>query len=186
MRGRRHAGQRVPASKVVRQSRQSDGMCAVYPQAARFGMANANAACEDFRMSFHGAKLAILVGDQVVTLLRDDLPGLDYANCWDLPGGGREGDETPVECVLRELREELGLILTRDDLHHDFECQSPAGTSWFFVSNQALFDPSLVNFGTEGQGWKLASTDWFLNDARAVPILVTRLGNYLKKGHPCA
>lgn len=137
-------------------------------------------------MSFHGAKLAILVGDQIVTLLRDDLPSVEYANHWDLPGGGREANETPQECVLRELREELGLIYSNEDLHHGFECYATSGKSWFFVSNQVDFDVSAVSFGNEGQTWKCASIDWFLNDARAVPVLVTRLRNYLEKGHPCA
>lgn len=149
-------------------------------------MAKTSIACEEFCMSFHGAKLAILVDDQVVSLLRDDLPELDYANHWDLPGGGREGDETPAQCVLRELREELGLVFSDTDLHHGFECHSANGTSWFFVSNQDDFDPSLVRFGNEGQGWKLAKIDWFLNDARAVPVLVKRLRDFLEKGRPCA
>jgi ADP-ribose pyrophosphatase YjhB (NUDIX family) len=34
---------------------------------------------------------------------------LTYARGWRLPGGGRERGETPVEGVLRELREEIGL-----------------------------------------------------------------------------
>ncbi|MEO9823714.1 MAG: NUDIX hydrolase [Paracoccaceae bacterium] len=136
-------------------------------------------------MTFHGAKLAILVGDHVVTLLRDDLSEIDYANHWDLPGGGREGNESPADCVLRELKEELGLVYQKTDLHNGFECRSDGGTSWFFVSNQSGFDHTSVGFGSEGQGWKLANIDWFLNEARAVPILVSRLRGYLEKGHPC-
>lgn len=137
-------------------------------------------------MTFHGAKLAILVGDQVVTLLRDDLPNLEFANHWDLPGGGRENGETPQQCVLRELYEELGIVFAPSDLHDGFECQNASGTSWFFVSNQGDFDAHRVRFGNEGQSWKLAKTEWFLNEARSVPILAARLRNYLEKGHPCA
>ena len=137
-------------------------------------------------MVFHGAKLAILVGDQIITLLRDDLPGLDYANHWDLPGGGREGHESPTDCVLRELNEELGLVFCDADLHHGFECHTKTGVSWFFVSKQQELDPLRVVLGTEGQGWQLAKTKWFLNDALAVPVLVSRLRNFLERGHPCA
>ncbi len=149
-------------------------------------MANAPVPCKEIDMDFHGAKLAILVGDHVVTLLRDDIPGLAFANRWDLPGGGREGGETPAQCVLREVHEELGLVLPETDLHHGFECTSDNGSVWFFVSKQAEFDPSSVVFGDEGQGWKLAPIEWFLNDARAIPILVSRLRGFLEKGHPCA
>ena len=35
---------------------------------------------------------------------------LRYAPGWRLPGGGRREDEDPREAVLRELREEIGMI----------------------------------------------------------------------------
>nr|WP_231692828.1 NUDIX domain-containing protein [Vibrio campbellii] len=33
---------------------------------------------------------------------------MSYPNYWDLPGGGREGNETPEDCALRELKENSG------------------------------------------------------------------------------
>ena len=65
---------------------------------------------------FHGAKIAILWRDSVVSILRDDKPEIPFPNFWDLPGGGREGSETPVECVLRETEEELSLRLSTENL----------------------------------------------------------------------
>ncbi len=35
-----------------------------------------------------------------------------YKDFWDIPGGVAEANEAPDETVRRELREELGLILT--------------------------------------------------------------------------
>ena len=35
---------------------------------------------------------------------------LTYAPGWRLPGGGRRRDEASVDAVLRELREEIGLV----------------------------------------------------------------------------
>ena len=35
---------------------------------------------------------------------------LTYAPGWRLPGGGRKRGEAPVEAMLRELREEIGLL----------------------------------------------------------------------------
>ena len=60
---------------------------------------------------FRGAKMAILRGDSVLALLRDDRADIPWPGHWDLPGGGREGSETPAACALRETREELGLAL---------------------------------------------------------------------------
>ena len=148
-------------------------------------MAKVPAACKEFHMTFHGAKLAILVGDHVVSILRDDIEGLQHAGHWDLPGGAREDGETPETCVLRELHEELGLTLDASNLDHGFQCKAEDGTSWFFVSNQPDFDPSNVVFGNEGQGWKLVPVDWFLTKALAVPILQARLRRFLENGHPC-
>ena len=61
--------------------------------------------------AFHGAKLAIFVGRRLLTLLRDDNPDIPFPAHWDMIGGGREGRETPEECVLRECLEETGVAL---------------------------------------------------------------------------
>jgi len=54
---------------------------------------------------------AILVGTCGRLLLqqRDDIPGILYAGLVGLFGGHKEGDETPIETVRREVEEETGL-----------------------------------------------------------------------------
>jgi 8-oxo-dGTP pyrophosphatase MutT (NUDIX family) len=34
-----------------------------------------------------------------------------YPDVWDLPGGHRETDETPTRALVRELEEELGIVI---------------------------------------------------------------------------
>jgi 8-oxo-dGTP diphosphatase len=48
---------------------------------------------------------------QILLLLRDDIPGIPYPNMWDIPGGHVEQDETPEQCIVREMKEEMGLDL---------------------------------------------------------------------------
>ena len=62
-------------------------------------------------MEFTGAKAALFCEASVLVYLRDEKPGLRWPGLWDLPGGGREGDEGPEDCLLRELEEEFGLRL---------------------------------------------------------------------------
>lgn len=52
-----------------------------------------------------GAHALALTPDGKVILVR-----LRYAPGWRLPGGGRAEDEDPRDAVLRELREEIGLV----------------------------------------------------------------------------
>lgn len=63
-------------------------------------------------MSCLGASI-IFVNDQqqVLLFLRDDKPALPYRNMWDVPGGHVEPDETPQECIVREMKEEMNLDL---------------------------------------------------------------------------
>lgn len=129
---------------------------------------------------FHGAKLAILVGDHVVTLLRDDRQDIPFPDHWDLPGGGRDPGETPDDTALRELHEELGLILPPDRIHYRRPYISD-GRVWFLVAHWPEFDPRDVVFGDEGQGWKLMAVKTFLSHPRAVPYLQVRLAHFLQQ-----
>ena len=43
-------------------------------------------------MDFVGCKLVLVHETRLLTYLRDDKPGLNWAGMWDLPGGGREGE----------------------------------------------------------------------------------------------
>ena len=133
---------------------------------------------------FTGCKIALFCGDKLLTILRDDKDNIPWPNMWELPGGGREGDETPFECVAREVFEELGIHLTEDNL-----LGSKVYPSMLFERKQSVFMVSQLSqeqfdsivFGDEGQGYKLMSIDEFLNSKQAVPQLQARLRDYLEE-----
>ncbi len=132
--------------------------------------------------AFHGAKLALLVGDRLVSILRDKDAEIPYPDMWDLPGGGREADESPEACVLRELKEELSLTLTEADLRWKRQYVSDLdgeSATWFFVAEVPELDINRIRLGTEGQAWRMWDVARFLRMNNVVPMMQTRLSDYL-------
>lgn len=130
-------------------------------------------------MDFVGAKAAFFCDGAVLTCLRDTHPGLSWPGYWDLPGGGREGDESPEDCLLRELGEEFGLYLAPDRLgwRRVFPSIMDASrASVFFGGHLSLAEVQAIRFGDEGQGWELMPFARFMAHDRAVPEMQRRTG----------
>ena len=55
----------------------------------------------------------IFVNDkkQVLLFLRDNKPEIPFPNMWDVPGGHVEEHENPDQCIVREMKEEIGMEL---------------------------------------------------------------------------
>lgn len=66
----------------------------------------------------HAAAGVFLLTDdrRLVLQLRDNLPDIHYPGMIATFGGGAEPGETPVQCALRELEEETGLVARAEDL----------------------------------------------------------------------
>ena len=133
---------------------------------------------------FTGCKIALFCGDKLLTILRDDKASIPWPNMWELPGGGREGDESPFECTAREVYEELGIHLTEDCL-----LWSKVYSSMLFADKHSVFlvgqltkaQFNSIVFGDEGQGYKLMSIDEFLGSDKVVPQLQDRVRDYLEE-----
>ena len=132
---------------------------------------------------FTGSKIALICGDRVLTILRDDKDDIPCPNMWELPGGGREGDESPFECVAREVYEELGIYLNENCL-----LWSKVYPSMLFEGRQSVFMVGQLSqeqfdsivFGDEGQAYKLMNIEEFLSSSQVVPQLQERVKDYLK------
>ena len=140
--------------------------------------------CLEARFDFTGCKIALICGDKILTILRDDKETIPWPNMWELPGGGREGNETPFECVAREVYEELNIQLSKEEIIWSWIYPSMLDenkNSVFLVGQltQEQFD-SIV-FGDEGQGYKLVSLEEFLTSDRVVPQLQERVRDYVEE-----
>lgn len=135
-------------------------------------------------MPFQGAKIALLCEGAVLVLLRDDVAGIPFPGFWDLPGGGREGREAPVTCVLRETREELGLALDPGCITWGRSFGQGFERTWFFVGYLPRAAVAQVRLGTEGQAWRAMPVAQFLSHPKAVPHFRDRLRLFLAEQRP--
>ena len=135
------------------------------------------------QMEFSGCKIALICDDKLLTILRDDKASIPYPNMWELPGGGREGEETPFECVQREVFEELSLKLEETDIVWAKEYQGmldPDKTSIFMVGTITQEECANIVFGDEGQAYQMMDVSRFLSDKKVIPQLKDRLRDYLE------
>ena len=140
--------------------------------------------CLEERFEFTGCKITLICEGQILTILRDDKETIPYPNMWDLPGGGREGNETPFECVAREVYEELNIQLSKDDVIWSRLYPSMLDEnkkSVFLVGKLTQEQFESIIFGDEGQGYKLVSFEEFLTSDRVVPQLQERVRDYVEK-----
>ena len=81
-----------------------------------------------------GVHAVPLTGEGRVVLVR-----LTYAPGWRVPGGGRKRGEAPEQAMLRELREEIGLV--SHGAIERLEEVRPGDPSDFFVVRDVVYRP---------------------------------------------
>ena len=138
----------------------------------------------DKHLDFTGCKIALICDGRILTILRDDKPTIPWPNLWELPGGGREGDESPFECVAREVYEELSIQLLKDDIVWSWIYPSMLDEnkkSVFLVGKLTQEQFNSIVFGDEGQGYKLVSLEEFLASDQVVPQLQERVRDYVEE-----
>ena len=140
--------------------------------------------CLEARFEFTGCKIALICEGQILTILRDDKEDIPWPNMWELPGGGREGNETPFECVAREVYEELSIQLSKADViwFQIYPSMLDGNKkSVFLVGRLTQEQFESIIFGDEGQGYKLVSFGEFLTSDRVVSQLQERVRDYVEE-----
>ncbi|MCJ2123308.1 NUDIX hydrolase [Methylobacterium sp. J-077] len=132
---------------------------------------------------FTGAKIALILGDEILVYRRDDRPDIPFPGLWDLPGGGRENDESPADCALRETHEEFGLIIEPERIvwQRRYPSWSGTGASAYFCAAPLLpAEVGSIRFGSEGTDWTLMPVGRFTAHPQAVSHLRERLSDYVR------
>jgi 8-oxo-dGTP diphosphatase len=134
------------------------------------------------QVDFNGAKGLVFLGDKILTYRRDyktnNKPG-----CIDLPGGGREGDESPFDTFQREIKEEFGIDIEKDDIHFCCPVQSsmePGKTSYFLVAKPLNITAADVVFGNEGSEWLLMKPEEFIARPDGIERQQKRVASYME------
>jgi 8-oxo-dGTP diphosphatase len=133
------------------------------------------------KIYFNGVKGLVFFGGKIL-VYRRDTNTKNYPRCIDLPGGGREGEETPFETFRREVVEEFGFTLSEEDITFSFEIPSfsePGEKSYFIVTNPLSITGDDVVFGDEGEEWLLMSPDEFVARTDGIERLQKRVAKYL-------
>lgn len=132
-------------------------------------------------VDFNGAKGLVFLGDKILAYRRD-AKTTDDSLCIDLPGGGREGDESPFDTFKREVKEEFGIDIKEGDII--FSCTVPSviepnKKSYFIVAKPTNISESDIVFGGEGIEWLLLTPKEFINRPDGIERQQKRVENYL-------
>jgi 8-oxo-dGTP diphosphatase len=117
------------------------------------------------KCDFHGAMGLVFLGDKILVSRRDyktdHSPGLI-----DLPGGGGKADESPFDTFRREVKEEYGLDIKKENIQSSRtvpDINDPEKKSFFFVTKALKYTSKDINFGDEGTQWFLMTPEEFVN-----------------------
>lgn len=135
-------------------------------------------------MEFSGSKVALFCGSKLAVYRRDDKPGIPNRNMWDFFGGGREGDETPIACAIREIEEETGITLAPGAFVWERAypaVDDPDRLGHFFVAHLTEEEAGSIVL-TEGQHWHFMEVGEFLAQEDAVEGMKVRLRDYVAEG----
>lgn len=134
------------------------------------------------KIDFNGAKGFVFVGEKILCYRRDGkTTNLPFKI--DLPGGGREGNESPFETFRRETMEEFGIEIEKENIVYANTHQSiiePNKQSYFIVAKLPKDFENRIVFGNEGLEFLLLDIEDYLSRNDVVERHKVRLREYLE------
>ncbi|MBA3314890.1 MAG: NUDIX domain-containing protein [Planctomycetaceae bacterium] len=77
---------------------------------------------------------------EILLFLRDDKDSIPYPDCWDLLGGRVKPQESPRDCIEREMKEEIEYFLEKPELYKESDFDDRKEFTYWKEVNKAAFD----------------------------------------------
>ena len=133
-------------------------------------------------LDFIGTMGIVYIGKEMLVYRRDG-KAPSWPLCVGLPGGGREGEETPFETLAREVKEEFNLNIKEKDIVYSRKYDSvekPGKFAYFMVAkSKDLLEKDIV-FGNEGLYYFLMDPAEYSSLEDAVAPFKARINSYLE------
>lgn len=126
---------------------------------------------------FGAGILLINSNNELLMLLRDNIPNIPFPNMWDIPGGQVEFGENPKETVKREMIEEMNLELGKINLFKVYESEDLIDSVFW---KRIDLEPDKIDL-KEGQRIAYFSREelWYLKLAFNYNLVVEEFFNFI-------
>lgn len=119
----------------------------------------------------------IIHNNKLLMLLRDNNPHISDPDCWQLIGGQSEEGETSMEALIREIKEEINLQITKEEVTEIGKIIVPQKQEyslfWIKLVEDQIKD---IKLGDEGQ-----KVDFLSVSELAKAKMGTNLSNYFRE-----
>jgi 8-oxo-dGTP diphosphatase len=137
----------------------------------------------DQKRNFHGAKGLVFIDNKILVYRRDGRT-TSYPFFLDLPGGGREGNESPFETFQRETKEEFGVTVESKDITYSKQYVStmdPTMEAYFIVVRPSKLTSQHIVPSFEVPEPLFMTLDEFVSHTDIIPRHRDRIKEYLQK-----
>ena len=107
-----------------------------------------------FKMKKEGTVVIILNSvNKFLLQLRDNKPGIEFPGKWSLFGGGMETGETPTECIIREIKEEINLQVAQEEIIYfkEYKLENEIIHTFVFKTNLSPSKEIQLNEGQKAE-----------------------------------